>query len=248
MFLNICPYKTSNWARHRALDTIFVCVIKNNSLLSSFQVPQDFAVGIPPRPQLSRGIGRWHLIGTKKAQVTWPKCLRLHNGDYISSKGLFCSVMSPPPTTHVSSPSAPASYWVGRVCKHEDRQSQAVVPGASAGASSPVRSSAASPASPSCGLPSGSGACSACMLWSWEPSPGSCPAACRPPPPASAAGGKQLERLPEQWPDPWPSPSLVSPEWGRRGILQVSHSQLAFLVNKGTKSCQIYVAWLFKMV
>lgn len=107
-----------------------------------------------------------------------------------------------------------------RKCK-----AQAYIPGASAGASSPAQSSAASPVSPSCGLPSGSGACCVCTLWSWEPSRGLCPVACRPPPPVSTIKKKAVRGRPQT--GALRNPALLSfpfsgVEWGLYKFL--SHS------------------------
>lgn len=189
--LNYLPHKTSNWARHRALDTTSVCVTTITFCFLLSKSPRILLwESHPPSPQLSGGEEGDAWLGRSE-----PKSPGVAYVSPTTQWGLskLPGALLPCDARSAHRGASPARYCVGRVCKREDRPGQAGVPGASVGASSPARSSAASPASPSCGLPSGSGACSACTPWSWEPSPGSCPAACRPPPPASAAGGQRLE-------------------------------------------------------
>lgn len=119
-----------------------------------------------------------------------------HLWDGVADRPGSPPVMSPPPRRGPS-PRAltrPVAWWGPRV--------DLVL---LARFRSPARSSAASPASVM-RLPQGLGACSACRLWSWGPSPGSCPVAGRPPPPAAAVGGQWLEHLPWRRPDPVPCP------------------------------------------
>ena len=191
------------------------------------------------------GLWLWHLIGIQRAV---PSALILHWlfcvlgevtsllglsfliyetvwSDLLSCQDPLCDV----PTTH-RGPSLRGS---------DSAQSHggARVPGASAFASAPARSSAASPGSLSCGLPSGSGACSACTLWSWGPSPGSCPVACRPPPPVAAVerGVVRTSPLTEVTPLS-PCPPFGGAEKGLPEFLHHSWPS----INKGTTSCQGY--------
>lgn len=69
-------------------------------------------------------------------------------------------------------------------------------PDVSACAFSPALASAASPASRSCVLPSGSGACCVCKPSSWAPSPESCLVSYTPPHPVSAGDVKELQSDP----------------------------------------------------
>lgn len=175
-------------------DCIYICY-KNNRLLSSFlfQVPTPGASVLrqPARAPPAGGCRRDGeedacLVSRRQDPPPHPSHRRPWTGHSRPQRGLFSHPVpwGGRPTAAPGNPSAlpcshrPAPWSVlqssclrrrarsGRLCHCGGAGSSPPVPGASAGASAPARSSVASPVSRSCGPPEGSGACSACRLWS----------------------------------------------------------------------------------